>query len=120
MVNKKSVSIFIMLSIFLVSISLGCTSPKEPAQQNVAPPPQQAAISTEKSNSQINVTISSPMDGSKVNVTEPIIGSSTGVYGSGLHLYVLINPVATSDIYWVQPEATVSSDGTWHVNAHFG
>lgn len=64
--------------------------------------------------------ISSPTDGSEVSVYETIVGNSTDVYNSGLHLYVLINPVATSDIWWVLPEAQVSSDGKWNVNAQFG
>jgi hypothetical protein len=68
-----------------------------------------------------SVTISSPAEGSSVSVYETITGKSTDVYGNdSLHLYVLINPVATGNVWWVQPEAQVDSDGTWNVNAQFG
>ena len=127
MKSKKSTLICIMLTIFLFSISLGCTGDKTPqqnvtpaSQQNVTPAPQPTATSTKISNSDLNVTISSPVYGSKVNVTEPVTGNSTGVYENRLNLYVLINPLETSDEWWVQPKATVSSDGTWVVSTNFG
>jgi hypothetical protein len=120
-----------MLAIFLFSISLGCSGPQT-TPKNVTPvkeanvtPVKEANVTPVKeanvtSAKEANVTISSPADGSNVNVSETITGKSTGVYGSGLHLYLLINPVATGNVWWVQPEAQVSSDGTWNVNAQFG
>lgn len=68
----------------------------------------------------IEINITSPTDGSIVSVNEPIYGNSTGVYRSGLHLYVLIRPVATGNLWWSMPEAKVSPDGTWHAIAYFG
>ena len=73
---------------------------------------------------QPNVTISYPVNGNNVNFSEVISGNSTGVYENRLHLlhlYVLINPVASNNNkWWVQPEAFVYSDGSWHVNSQFG
>lgn len=131
MASRKSISLYIMLSIFLFCIILGCagkqtsssTVPTTP-QPTATPSPQPTTVPTPQPtvtlNPQLNVTMLSPKDGSNVSFNEPVYGNSTGVYGSGLHIYVLINPVATSNIWWVQPEAEVSSDGTWHVNAQFG
>jgi len=69
---------------------------------------------------QSNVTLSSPSDGGNISVNEPIIGNSTGVYNSGLYLYVLINPIASGNMWWVQPEAVVSPNGSWYANVQFG
>ncbi len=102
MENRKLKLFYIMLAIFLFSIVLGCA--------------EQELTSTQ----QANVTISSPSNGGNISVNEPIIGNSTGIYGSGLHLYVLINPVANGNDYWVQPEAVVSPDGSWYANVQFG
>ena len=125
MVNGKSTLFHIMLSIFLFCIVLGCVSNNPPTPTPTPQPtptltPIPTPQPTPTSNPQINVTMSSPTDGSTVGFKELISGSSTGVYGSSLHLYVLINPVATSDVWWVQPQANVSSDGTWNVDAQFG
>jgi hypothetical protein len=69
---------------------------------------------------QVGINIAHPTNGSSVTFYETLYGNSTGVYGSGLHLYVLINPVATNDIWWVLPEAEVYFDSTWKVYAQFG
>lgn len=127
MTSKKSTLIYIMLAIFLISISLGCTNKNTdqqnvtPApQQNVTPTPQQTTTSSINSSIPTEITLSSLKDGSNVSFNEPISGNSTGVYDKGLHLYVLINPIDSGNKWWVQPEAEVSSDGSWDVNAQFG
>lgn len=106
MENRKFKLFYTMLAVFLFAIFLfiilGC------AEQKIT------------NTQQANVMISSPSNGGYISVNEPIIGNSTGVYGSGLHLYVMINPVATGNYYWIQPEAEVSSDGSWYANVQFG
>ena len=100
--NRKLKLFYIILAIFLFSTVLGCAEQKITATQ------------------QPNVTLSSPSDGGNISVNEPIIGNSTGVYNSGLHLYVLINPIASGNMWWVQPEAVVSPDGSWYANVQLG
>ena len=124
MINRKLAFFYIMLAIFLFSIGLGCTT-KLPTQQPTDTTTQRPTETpnsqpTETPNSQLNMTIASPVDGNTVSVSEPVYGNLTGVYGSNSHLYVLINPVETGNLWWVQPEASVSPDGSWHVNVFFG
>lgn len=66
------------------------------------------------------VSISSPVNGDTVKYTELVSGTSTNVSGSSLHLYVLVNPIETGEQWWVQPEVTVSSDGSWQTLVYFG
>ncbi len=70
-------------------------------------------------NSSSTVSISSPVDGDTVNYTELVSGTSTNVSGSD-HLYVLVNPIETGEEWWIQPESTVSSDGSWQAHVYFG
>lgn len=65
------------------------------------------------------ISISSPVDGDTVNYTELVSGTSTNVSGSD-HLYVLVNPIETGEEWWIQPESTVSSDGSWQAHVYFG
>lgn len=122
MVDKRLV-FFVMLGIFLFSITLGCAEPakSDSPGPTPTPTPEPTEKPTETPNLQVNVTMFSPVDGGNVSVNEPVYGNSTGVYGSGLNLYLLISPLASNDnLWWVQPEAIVSPDGSWHVNSQFG
>jgi hypothetical protein len=127
MVNRQLLKLFVILAVLLFCISFGCISNKPDINQTTKqtestqqPTEFSTPQMTELYNSKPNVTISFPADRSNVRVYESIYGNSSGIYGSGLHLYVLVNPVTNSDIWWIQQEAALSSDGSWHVNAQFG
>lgn len=66
------------------------------------------------------VTITSPKNGYEVSWREIVEGTSKGVYGSELNIYVLIYPIDAGGPWWVQPDVDVFHDGNWEVNCYFG
>lgn len=136
MANKKLTLFCTVAFVFLFIIALGCAEKtnagdgsEEENNSSVEPSNQVGNVSENSSllpapipenSSNLTVSISSPVNGDTVNYREIVSGNSTGVYGSGLHLYVLVNPIESGEEWWIQTEATVSSDGSWQTIAQFG
>ena len=66
------------------------------------------------------ITITALEDGDKVSWREFVEGTSEGVYGSELNIYVLIYPTDGGGPWWVQPDVDVLRDGSWETNCYFG
>lgn len=65
----------------------------------------------------ISITIDSPSENEQVSPRSIVEGTSTGIHGSNLNLYVLVYP--EGDYWWVQ-DVTIDSSGNWESNAYFG
>jgi hypothetical protein len=135
MANKKLVLFSTIAFVFLFIIALGCAenNSDEAPDENVESDSngesgisQGSTIEENEENDSPSVSqnatisISSPSSGDTVKYRELVSGSSSGVYGSDLHLYVLVNPIESGEEWWIQTEATVSSDGSWQTIAQFG
>ncbi|MBL7117161.1 MAG: hypothetical protein ISS94_00020 [Candidatus Syntrophoarchaeum sp.] len=66
------------------------------------------------------ITITSPTEGDEVSWRYNVEGSSTGVYGSELNVYVLIYPLESNGPWWVQPPVILHPDGNWEASCYFG
>ena len=64
----------------------------------------------------LNVAITSPPDGSSVEL-RPIIEGT--VNDPSASVWVVIHPLEVSD-YWVQPRISVRNNGSWKVQIHIG
>ena len=66
------------------------------------------------------ITITAPNSGDDVSWREIVEGTSEGVYGSELNIYVLVYPTDAGGPWWVQPDVDVLRDGSWESNCYFG
>jgi hypothetical protein len=64
----------------------------------------------------LEITISSPLDGSSVDHRQDITGQ---VSDTNANVLVVIHPVSVSE-FWTQPPVTVRNNGQWRVKAYFG
>jgi hypothetical protein len=64
----------------------------------------------------LRVRIDAPKDGAVVEEQTVVQGK---VSDADAPVYVLVRPV-TTDVWWVQNEPLVQSDGAWQVSAHIG
>jgi hypothetical protein len=67
-----------------------------------------------------SITLTSPADGAEISWREYVKGSSKGVVGSNLNLYILIYPIESGGPWWVQPPPTILSNGNWEAFCYFG
>jgi hypothetical protein len=65
------------------------------------------------------ITISSPTEGDQVSLRHIVEGTSAGVYGSNLKIYVLVYPIEVGR-WWVQPDVNILPNGNWDTNVYFG
>jgi len=129
--KKKAIAALIaIVAIAAVVIFAGCVEKKEPTptpipttptytpEPTVTPTPSLTPTPTPTPTSAITITV--PKDGDKVSWREFVEGTSEGVYGSELNIYVLIYPIAGGGPWWVQPDVDVFRDGSWEVSCYFG
>lgn len=64
----------------------------------------------------LDISISSPVDGDKVNQRHYVIGK---VSDPSADVIVVVHPVSVSE-FWTQPPVTVRKNGQWRVKAYFG
>ena len=64
----------------------------------------------------LEISISSPVDGEKVNQRHYIVGE---VSDPSADVIVVVHPVSVSE-FWIQPPVTVRKNGQWRVKAYFG
>lgn len=64
----------------------------------------------------LTVTISQPQPDATVEQRDTVAGS---VSNPKTQVWVVIHPIGTN-MFWVQPPATLNPDGTWSVRAYFG
>jgi hypothetical protein len=130
--SRMIVTIVFLLLLVIILYTCGCTSNPEKAQPvppvttSMAPEIPAPITTTPSTPVQLpsadapKITITSPKDGSVVDYRTTIKGMSTGVYGTPLNLYIIIQPQESGDDYWVQPEIILQDNGDWSTLAYFG
>ena len=129
MKRKPVVGLIAIVAIVAVVIFAGCveeptptpmpTTPTYTPEPTVTPTPMPTETPT-PTLPQSAVTITALEEGDTVLWREFVEGTSEGVYGSELNIYVLIYPIEVGGPWWVQPDVDLSHDGRWDVNCYFG
>lgn len=140
--NKKGRFIMFLAVIGILAIFSGCidkstmstptpitsiptanpTSTITPTPTYITPVPTTPLPTTPAlpANTTPSITIISPKEGDIVTWRNSVEGTSNGVYGSKLSIYVLIYPVEAGGPWWVQPIVDISPNGNWDTTAYFG
>ncbi len=109
MKRKNIVGLIAIVAIVAAVIFAGCVEEETPV-----PTPSPTATTVVPS-----ITITSK-SGDEVSWREFVEGTSEGVYGSDLNIYVLVYPTDAGGPWWVQPDVDVLRDGSWETNCYFG
>lgn len=125
--RREAIIILVVISVFL---ALGCTgndSTEQPVDENdtnKSNSPPEPITENDSGNlivppevTSVNITIVLPKENDLVSKRSFVEGTSSGIYGSNLNLYVLVYP--EGDYWWVQ-ETDIDSNGNWESNAYFG
>lgn len=114
--------LFLVIIGVMVTFS-GCVQPQSvvtPTPTVIPSPTTPIPPTSPPTPTQPKITVSSPKGGDNVSLRQIVKGTSTGVYGSGLSIYVLVYPIAAGGPWWVQPEVSILTNGNWETNAYFG
>ncbi|MCW7071560.1 MAG: hypothetical protein OCU12_04420 [Methanophagales archaeon] len=113
MKRKNIVGLIALVAIVAAVIFAGCVEEETPV-----PTPSPTATTVVPSVVP-SITITSK-SGDEVSWREFVEGTSEGVYGSDLNIYVLVYPTDAGGPWWVQPDVDVLRDGSWETNCYFG
>ena len=73
-------------------------------------------LASKASNAPLKISLSSPKNNAKVWMRPKVKGTVTDTKAN---VIVVVHPIETSD-YWVQPSASVTSNGSWSTSIYIG
>lgn len=114
--NISSHLIFFLVVTGILVVS-GCIDSQKSTPTPTATPPTPTPTATPPTPT---IAITAPREGNIVSYRYIVSGTSSGVYGSELSIYVLIYPIEVGGPWWVQPMIDISPNGNWETNVYFG